>query len=116
MISIDRDSALFYAGMLSRRGWMPLVCISMEHGKGGFSHHFYAMRGAAAAEVFGCFQYFSIDSRTWNRDKVFDTCEKANENYMIMQKIARIGHIRHQLVDMTEEIVSADTENRALVS
>ena len=116
MICIDRDSVLFYAGMLCRRGWTPLVCISMKHGNGGFSHHFYAMRGEAETEVFGRFQYFSIDSQAWSRDTVFDTCEEANEDFLTIQELARIGHIRYQLVDMTEELITTDTESMALVS
>ena len=116
MISIDRDSALSYACALYRSGWTPLVCISMDHGHGGFSHHFYAMREETKAEVFGRFQYFSIDSQVWSRDKVFDTVDEANENFMILQEIARLAHIRHQLVDMTESSISADTESRAMVS
>ena len=102
MIEIDPHGAASCANTVFREGWDPLVCISMEHGIGYYSHHLYASRCTGGDEEFGCFEYFDDHARKRDYFTYFDSGERANEDYQIITDIAVLAHIKHQRVDLSD--------------
>ncbi len=108
MTEIDPGGAAFYTDVVQRQGWNPLVCISMEHGVGNYSHHLYALSGEGGEEQIGCFVFSNNQSLIRNRVTLFDSEERACRQYTTIADIVRLAHVPHRTVALTELDIPED--------